>query len=74
MIPVKSFIENISIHAPLRERRVNYCYNIVKLRISIHAPLRERLAGAANKWAVAVISIHAPLRERLSSVLVLLYR
>ena len=45
--------ENISIHAPLRERRCLILYLIVICLISIHAPLRERPATAKNFEAEA---------------------
>ena len=55
----------ISIHAPLRERRIIFFFLLPVQRISIHAPSRERPLGALTVGKIkSVISIHAPLRER----------
>ena len=61
---MKYSIVAISIHAPLRERRLVYDKWVNLCGISIHAPLRERPPGITSSTKYGIISIHAPLRER----------
>ena len=57
-------VEDISIHAPSRERLDFYWPSFAHLGISIHAPSRERLVSYRDLSGKSLISIHAPSRER----------
>ena len=56
--------EDISIHAPSRERPAIAGNSFQRLVISIHAPSRERLDSGYLVPIFVDISIHAPSRER----------
>ena len=55
---------DISIHAPSRERLLNTQSNGGWISISIHAPSRERRFPRRRLFLFTIISIHAPSRER----------
>ena len=50
----------ISIHAPLRERRIDGFSFICGSRISIHAPLRERLIGSCGMSGFVIFQSTLP--------------
>ena len=62
-LPAK-VIEIVSIHAPVRERRMITCHITPYQTVSIHAPVRERRPEDSPVYTAHAVSIHAPVRER----------
>ena len=54
----------VSIHAPIRERRLILVHSRHVRLVSIHAPIRERRVSGTTSNTMHNVSIHAPIRER----------
>ena len=58
------YTQEVSIHAPVRERHLPITDYDAVANVSIHAPVRERPLMSLWVKRYAAVSIHAPVRER----------
>ena len=61
---VKRFIMTVSIHAPVRVRRLFSGLTCQSIMVSIHAPVRVRRSCGIDVSQEMSVSIHAPVRVR----------